>query len=127
MSTGTAHPETAPTRRWLIGIFGGSEERGRWRLAGRLRVVALLGGATLDLGSAEIEAGESLITVVAVLGGVEVLAPPDLPVQLSGIALLGGKSDERRPGPERPGAPLVRVRVFALLGGVTVKERKQAQ
>lgn len=109
--------------RWLIGVFGGTQQRGRWRLSSRLRVVAVLGGVTLDLGLAEPEAPESLITVVAVLGGVEIIAPPGVPVQLSGFSLLGGKSDERSGGPPLPGSPLVRVRCITLLGGVKVKDR----
>ena len=109
--------------RWLVGVFGGTEQRGRWRLSSRLRIVAALGGVTLDIGLAEPEAPESLITVVAVLGGVEIIAPPGVSIQLSGFSLLGGKSDERSGGPPLPGAPLVRVRCITLLGGVKVKER----
>lgn len=124
MSTADIPSGVPRTRRWLIGILGGSEERGRWRLASRLRIVALLGGVKLDLGSADVEAPESLITAVAVLGGVEIVAPPDMPIQLSGLAFFGGKSDERGPGSPAPGAPLVRIRVFALFGGVKVSERE---
>lgn len=109
--------------RWLVGVFGGTEQRGRWRLSRHLRIVAVLGGVTLDLGMAEPEAPESLITVVAVLGGVEIIAPPGVSIQLSGFSLLGGKSDARSGGPPLPGSPLVRVRCVTLLGGVKVKDR----
>jgi len=117
-----AGPKRHP--RWLIGVLGGSELKGRWRLGSRLRIIALLGGAQLDLGQAEPEAAESLITAVAILGGVEIIAPPGVPVELTGVSLLGGKSDERPPGPPLPGCPLVRVRTFCLFGGVKAKERR---
>lgn len=109
--------------RWLVGVFGGTEQRGRWRLSSHLRIVAVLGGVTLDLGAAQPEAPESLITVVAVLGGAEIIAPPGVSIQLSGFSLLGGKSDERSGGPPLPGSPLVRVRCVTFLGGVKVKDR----
>jgi hypothetical protein len=109
--------------RWLVGVFGGTEQRGRWRLSSHLRIVAVFGGVTLDLGAAQPEAPESLITVVAVLGGAEIIAPPGVSIQLSGFSLLGGKSDERSGGPPLPGSPLVRVRCITLLGGVKVKDR----
>ena len=109
--------------RWLVAVFGGTEQRGRWRLSSRLRIVAVLGGVTLDLGAAQPEAPESLITVVAVLGGAEIIAPPGVSVQLSGFSLFGGKSDERSGGPPLPGSPLVRVRCVTVLGGVKVKDR----
>lgn len=110
--------------RWLVGIFGGSEQRGRWRLGNRLRIVALMGGVKLDLGNAQPEASESLITVLALLGGVDLIAPPGLPIELSGISLLGGKSDKRPSGPPLAGAPVIRVRAFAVLGGVGIKQPK---
>lgn len=116
-------PSHGRHRNWLVAVFGGTEQKGRWRLSSRLHIVALLGGVNLDLGAAETEAPESLITIVAVLGGVEVVAPPGIPVTISGFSLLGGKSDERAGGPPLPGAPLVHIRVFAVLGGVKVKGR----
>ena len=84
----------------------------------------MLGGVKLDLGQAEPEAPESLMTVVAVLGGVEITAPLGAPIELTGVSLLGGTSDERSPGPRLPECPLVRLRAFCLFGGVKVKERK---
>jgi hypothetical protein len=115
----------APARhgRWLVAAFGGTEQRGRWRLSSRLRIVSVFGGVDVDLGAAEPEAPESVITVVAILGGAGIIAPQGVPIQLSGFSLLGGKGDKRSGGPPLPGAPLVRVRVFTILGGVTVKDR----
>jgi hypothetical protein len=109
--------------RWLVAAFGGTELRGRWRLGRHLRVVAVLGGATLDLGAAQPEATESVITVVAVLGGAEIIVPQGVSIQLSGLSLFGGKSDKRGGGAPLPGSPLIRIRAFALLGGVAVKDR----
>lgn len=108
-------------RSWIFGIFGGTDQRGRWRLGRRLRVVCVFGGAHLDLGAAQPEAPECTITAVALLGGVDLLAPPGVQVLLSGLAILGGRSDERPKGEPLPGAPIVRVRSFAFLGGVKVK------
>ncbi len=62
------------------------------------------------------------MTVVAVLGGVEITAPPGVPIE---CLLFGGKSDERSVGRRLAGCPVVRLRVFCLFGGVKVKERNQ--
>jgi hypothetical protein len=116
---------SAPARRgrWLVSVFGASDQHGRWRLSGRLRIVALLGGVTVDLGMAQPEASESVITVVAILGGAGIIAPPGVTIQLSGVSLFGGKGDKRAAGPPLPGSPLTRVRAFPIFGGVTVKDR----
>lgn len=119
-------PTPVPTPgRTLVGIFGGTDQRGRWRLPRRLRILAVFGGVSADLGSAQVEAPISTITVVAVLGGVSLTAPTGVSVQLSGASLLGGKSDKRPVGPPLPGSPLIHVRSYTLLGGVSIEQRKQ--
>jgi hypothetical protein len=119
----TASVSPAHRGRWLVSVFGGTEQRGRWCLSSRLWVVAIFGGVDVDLGAAEPEVPESVITVIAALGGAGIIAPQGVPIQLSGFSLLGGKGDKRSGGHPLPGAPLVRVRVFTILGGVTVKDR----
>jgi len=113
--------------RWLFNVFGGTDQRGRWRLGRRLRIFAFLGGASLDLGAAQPAAPECAITVVALLGGVELTAPPGVTVQMSGVSLLGGKTDERAVGPSLPGSPLIHVRALAVLGGVKIAERQPSR
>jgi hypothetical protein len=116
-----ADASPAPERRsWLIGVLSGTEQRGRWRLGRRLWILALAGGVKLDLGAAEAQAPVSTITVLALFGGAEMVAPPGVTIQLSGFSLLGGRGDERSPGPPLPGSPLVRLRAFAVFGGVKV-------
>ena len=88
----------------------------------RLWLLAALGGARLDLAAAQVEAPESVITAVVVLGGAALLVPQGVPVQLSGFSLFGGKADRRAAGPSLQGSPLVRVRAFTFFGGVAVKE-----
>jgi hypothetical protein len=86
-------------------------------------VVVVFGGVTLNLRTAQPEAPESVITVIALLGGAGIIAPPGVTIELSGFSLFGGKGDKRAAGAPLPGSPLVRVRAFPILGGVTVKHR----
>ncbi|MBS1870215.1 MAG: DUF1707 domain-containing protein [Actinobacteria bacterium] len=118
-------PTPVSTRsRTLIGIFGGTDQRGRWRLPRHLRILAVFGGVSADLGSAQVEAPLSTIAVLAVFGGVSLTAPPGVSIQLSGASLLGGKSDKRPVGPPLPGSPVIHVRAVTLLGGVAIDQRK---
>jgi hypothetical protein len=86
--------------------------------------VAVFGGAKVDLGAAQLEAPETVITVIALFGGTKICAPAGVPIQLSGVSLLGGKADRRTGGPPLPGSPLVRVRAFPIFGGVAITERR---
>jgi hypothetical protein len=125
-----AHPEVveAPRkrRRWNIAVLGGCDRKGRWRPAPDSVALAVLGGVGLDLRDATIEGDELVITAVAVLGGIEIVVPEGVEVDLDGFALLGGNEHEQGTAPVRPGTPVVRVRAFSLLGGIGVKVKRGA-
>src|SRR6476659_2099658 len=44
-------PQATPARgrRWVLGVLGGGDLAGRWRVAARCVVVNVMGGADLDL------------------------------------------------------------------------------
>jgi Domain of unknown function (DUF1707)/Cell wall-active antibiotics response 4TMS YvqF len=111
-------------RRWNVAIMGGAVRRGRWHPAPRSVAIALMGGVDLDLRDATIEGDELVITAVALMGGINVIVPEGIEVDLGGFALMG--ANDHRPGtaPVRPGTPVVRVRAFALMGGIDVKVRR---
>jgi hypothetical protein len=103
--------------------MGGTDRKGRWRIAARSTVINVMGGSDLDLREALIDANETVITVVSVMGGSDIIVPEGVEVDLSGFAIMGGndlKVDGSRP---RPGAPVVRIRAFSLMGGTDVVTR----
>jgi uncharacterized protein DUF1707 len=122
-------PETYPKagaerkpQEWIVAVMGGAERKGRWRPAERTRVVTIMGGAELDLREAEL-ADEISITAITVMGGIGILVPEGVSVELSGFALMGANSGPRDKVPPLPDAPVIRVKTFALMGGVGI-ERK---
>lgn len=122
---------SGPVRRWLVAVMGGHSEGGRWRPAPRTNAVAVMGGIDVDLREAVVEDGELTLTAVAVMGGIEIVVPDGVEVEMTGFAFMGGRENKAR----RPGyadAPLLRVRAYALMGGVEVrnpnkKERARAE
>jgi hypothetical protein len=111
-------------RRWIVGIMGGGDHRGRWRIASRCTVVNLMGGADLDLTDAIVHGSETEIRVFSLMGGSNIIVPDGVHVELSGFAFMGG-NDLRLEGTPRPppGAPLVRVQAYSIMGGTDVKLR----
>ncbi|MFQ5689031.1 MAG: DUF1707 domain-containing protein [Gemmatimonadota bacterium] len=121
-----AAPRSAtPAKRHdlVISVMGGAERSGSWVPPERLTVLTLMGGATLDFREAEFASDEVEVTVVSLMGGAEILLPPWVRAEVNGIAIMGG-FERNTPGLSTdPGAPLVRVRGFVLMGGVEVKVR----
>jgi hypothetical protein len=123
-TTVAAEPATtAPVRkrnRWFFAILGGSTWRGKRRLSGRINVLSIMGGDDLDLREAEIEGNELIINTISIMGGASIYLPDTLDVELSGPAIMGGNDERGSQRPARPGAPLIRIRSFAIMGGIEV-------
>lgn len=122
-----AQPAAAPIERsgggrtdWHVSPVGGVSRGGRWRIAERTVSVTLLGGTRLDLRDAELSAPEVTITAVSIIGGANISVPPGMRVQISGISLLGGRSVDIA-DTDSPNAPTLRLRIFSVIGGVTVR------
>lgn len=109
-------------RRKSIGIIGGTELSGRFRVEGVLTVVTVIGGAEIDLREAELIGHELEIRCYSVLGGIEITVPDGVDVSVELVAVLGGR-EVRLGTPPRPGAPLIRITGFCALGGVEVQTR----
>jgi hypothetical protein len=106
--------------RWMVAIMSGSHRRGRFRAVGRINAVAIMGGDEIDLREAEIEGGELTLNLVAVMGGANIYVPDSVELDVGGFSLMGGNSEygaERLP---RPGAPVIRLRTWNLMGGATI-------
>jgi Domain of unknown function (DUF1707)/Cell wall-active antibiotics response 4TMS YvqF len=110
---------------WVVAIMSGANRKGRWRVRRRTTVLALMGGADLDLREATLAAPEVSITAVAIMGGIDVTVPDGVHVEMTGFALMGGNDDTTRGEAPPPGAPVVRVRAFSLMGGIDVHRRRE--
>lgn len=117
----------SPGSAWTVAVFSGAEKKGEWACAHSHRVMAVMGGTLVDLRDAVFEAPETVITVTAVMGGVQVLVPEDVRVIEHGVGLMGGFGSARAKSVTRSSrdlptdAPVVRVRGVAVMGGVEVK------
>jgi hypothetical protein len=114
----------ARTRRFGLAVMGGTNWRGRLRLPEHSTIVAIMGGANIDLRRAHIEAPEVTITAWAIMGGVNVTLPPNVEADVSGFSLMGGRNDHTRT-PAHPAA-VVRIRAYSLMGGFNVRSARSA-
>lgn len=137
-SSGTTAPLPAPTagpvsnriggkpgNRWSIAIMSGSTRRGRWVVPRKYNAFAFWGGVVIDLRDANFAERETVIRASAIMGGIEIIAPPDVDVRAEGFGLMGGYDDTTSSELDPPplGAPVVRVTGFAFWAGVDVKRK----
>jgi hypothetical protein len=108
----------------VTAILGGVERHGAWTLPRQLQVRAILGGVLLDFREARFMPGVTEVEVSAVLGGIQLIVPPWLSVEVSGRAILGGFGHVERVAVQAdPDRPVLRVHGKAILGGVAVETR----
>lgn len=119
-----ATPAHVPDRQVVVAIMGGVERKGVWTVPRTLYVVAVMGGADIDLREARLSPGVTDIVVLAVMGGVEIVVPPGVHVDMNGFALMGGFGHSGRVEPPTdPDAPVLRISGLCLMGGADVAVR----
>ncbi len=75
-----------------LAIMGAVEKKGSpWELKSS-DYLALMGGIELDLRDAFVSEGEVELNLIAIMGGINIMLPPDISVEWSGTSFLGGVS-----------------------------------
>ena len=102
--------------------MSGVLRKGNWTVPPRMRAIACMGGISLDLREANLSAPVTDIYVFAMMGGVEIIVPPDVRLESDGFAIMGGFEDQlKEPASRNPTAPLIRVHGLAIMGGVETR------
>jgi hypothetical protein len=108
----------------VAGVLGGGIRRGSWTAARTNWAVAVMGGCELDFREAALPPGVTEVKVFAMWGGVEIVVPPDIQVECSGLGIMGGFEHlETTPSSASPDAPIIHVTGVAIMGGVEVSVR----
>lgn len=110
------------TSRWGIALLGGFGRKGHWTAPRVFTGIAVMGGGELDLREARFEQREVEIRCFVFMGGMNVIVPPEVELEVRGIGIMGG-FDAGAGGTGVSGAPRVVVTGVAVWGGVAT-ERK---
>jgi hypothetical protein len=114
-----------PAEERHVAILSGLDRTGVWVVPQHLTVFAFMGGADLDLREAQFAAREVTITVNAFMGGADIKVNPRTHVIMEGTGIMGGYSgpSDRTPAELDENSPVVRIRGFAIMGGVSVSRK----
>ena len=106
----------------FFALMSGVVRRGAWVVPSRIRAFACMGGIELDLREATLTSPVTEIYVFALMGGVEIVVPPDVRLESDGFAIMGGFEDQLwEPASHDPDMPVIRVRGLAIMGGVEAR------
>lgn len=118
--------DTASSIGLSLALMSGISRTGAWRTSETHLAVAIMGGVEVDLREADFDVPHTTIHAFAFWGGVEVVVPSHVRVQVEGFALMGGFAAEGpavNPADLPADAPVVTVRGLALMGGVGVTRK----
>ncbi|MET0341215.1 MAG: hypothetical protein ABW252_09440, partial [Polyangiales bacterium] len=112
-----------PSSGTLLAVLGGTDRRGVWGVPEKLNVVAFMGGSTLDFREARLGPGITTVSVFAMMGGVHIIVPPTLAIDVGGVGIAGGFEHIARHPEHGEAEQLLVVRGLAMMGGVSVETR----
>jgi hypothetical protein len=110
----------------MVGIFGGAERKGKWRIRRQTEAYALFGGIDLDLREAVFESPVVEIRGFWCFGGMDIKVPAGVEVRDQTSGIFGG-TDVRDLGEPQPGAPVIVLKGVSLFGGVSVRGPKPSR
>jgi hypothetical protein len=111
--------DRAKRTRWLVSVLGSSNRRLRERVR-RIRSVAIMASPDIDLCHAELEGDEIVVNGFVLWGWPDIYVPDSVRLEVTGFTLMGGDEEKGSARVAPPGAPVVRVRTYGLIGGYTV-------
>lgn len=122
VSPATAPGGLATRAKTFLALMSGVVRRGTWTAPARMRAIACMGGIGLDLREATLTAPVTDIYVFALMGGVEIIVPPNVRLETDGFAIMGGFEDQlKEPASRDPNVPTIRVHGLAIMGGVEAR------
>ena len=122
VGAGVSTGRLAGRAKTFFAFMSGVVRRGKWTVPSRMRAFAWMGGIGLDLREAVLTAPVTDIYVFALMGGVEIIVPPNVRLESDGFAIMGGFEDQLKdPASGDPNVPLIRVHGLAIMGGVEAR------
>jgi len=103
-------------------VFGGSEKKVDSKNFKVGTLNAIFGGSKIDLRQAGLSEEGSIIDVLVMFGGGEIILPKNTRISLETTAIFGGCDDKRKEISESPDRRMLKIRGLILFGGLEIKD-----
>ncbi len=110
--------------RLMFTMMSGRERKGNWHPGRHQVAMTIMGGTDLDL--TQVTAKDVNLTLLTLMGGVDVIVPPGTVVDLDGVMLMGAISDNviATDFPASTAPMRVRIRAWGVMGACEVRSPK---
>jgi hypothetical protein len=104
--------------RYALAYKNSVRHAGRWRVPGRFRALVYKGTGVFDLRAAELTDAVTTIVAVAYKSDIEIIVPPGVRVEVSGVGVTRHEEWDGEPAAD---APIVHIRAYAYKGLVETR------
>ena len=106
-----------------MAIFSGSDRTYNDEIFSGANIMAMFGGAELDLRNAKFTK-DAAIKAFCLFGGIEIMVPEDVQVKIKSGFIFGGASDERK-GSTGKGKYTIYLDAAGGFGGITISDKRK--
>lgn len=118
----TLSDEYIAERSGVVCWWSAVKREGEWILPRAFRAFACMGHIEIDLTHARMGAGITEMELNCLMGGIDVIVPPDIRVLCDGDAMVGNFEVSRIGNPTpHPDAPTLRISGNAYFGAVSIR------
>ncbi|WP_405677952.1 DUF1707 domain-containing protein [Streptomyces sp. NBC_01511] len=119
-------PAHSKTSKGGFAFWSGFSRKGTWTVGPSFTGAVFQGGGDIDLREAHFEQRDVVIRCFALMGGIDIVVPPDMDVTVRGFGVMGDFGEESDVTDVTPGSPRVIITGFALMGAVGVQRKMRA-
>lgn len=104
-----------------FSLFSGTNLRSQSTRFQGGSIMAVFGGSEIDLREAVISENGATLDLTSVFGGIVVIVPENVRIEVSGLPIFGGWEDKTRKIVSNNESPVIKFNCLTIFGGVEIK------
>lgn len=105
-----------------FALFAGTNLRSQSKSFQGGNVLAIFGGSEIDLRETVISNKGAVFDLTTVFGGITIIVPENVHVEISGLPIFGGWEDKTRGTVSSDDTPVIKINCLSIFGGVEIKD-----
>jgi hypothetical protein len=112
-----------PEKKAITAVFSGFDRTGPWVVPKKMKARVWMAGGRLDFREADFSPGVTELHVSCWMGGIEIIVPPQLAVDVEVSSIMGGVGERHATRSPDPGRAILRITGTVVMGGIDIHTR----